>query len=342
MPSRSLKAESLLVGIQASAGSAASSFVKMGEVGVTPGIRGQVDVFEAANQRIPSDLDNGAEWAEIGFESRIFFNAIGYFLASAFGAPTTTTLTDAGAKKHVWTIRGDSFPTRKLLTLQKGNSTDSEQWIDCFVNQLGWSGERLGTYNFTGRLIGQPHTRTSLNGSPTTITKERARARKTGFYMSDSLANLATALGTNTTFGTIWGGKVFSFNFSTADMSHPKWVFNPATTNWDDYIEDSITPTIEVVTEANAAAMDPTASTSMMYALRNGSVRYLAAKVLSPTAIVATDYYMFLWEAAAQLNIENMDVQDTQGVVSFPWRWNVIDDGSFSLRITVVNTTASY
>lgn len=342
MPSRSMKTETINIGIQSFQGTAASTFYRMSEVGVTRGFRGQVDVFEAANKRIPADLDVSAEWSETQFESRIFFDPMGPLLVSAFGLPTTTALTDAASYKHVWTIRDDSFPTRKFLSIKKGNSTDAELQLDNFVNQLGWSVERMGPYSFTGRMIGQAINRSTI-GSNTALGRFRALARKTGFYMSDSVANLenaTTGMGVDTgsvTYGTIWPGDVFSFNFTTADMSHAKWTLNPNSAQWDDYIEDSITPTIEVVAEANSAAMDSSASTSMMYALRNNSVRYIGGKVMSINPIVATDYYMFKWEAAVQLNVENMDEQDTQGAVSFPWRFNVIDDGTFALKLTLHN-----
>ena len=315
MPSRSQKVETLNIGVQAAAGTAATTLYRMSEVSVTPGVRGQVDVFEAANKRIPSDLDVSAEWSETAFDSRVFFDPMAFILAAAFGAPVTTPLAGSGAFKHVWTIRDDTFPTRKLLTVRKGNTTDAEQTIDNFTNQLGWAVERLGAYAFTGRFIGQALARQAI-GAGTTLTRARALARKTGFYFSNSLGSLATAMGADVnpiTYGTPWPGDVFGFNFTTADMSHPKWTLNPTSAVWDDYIEDSITPVIEVQAEANTMAMDNTAATSFLYAMRNNAIRYIGGKVMSIVPAVATDHYMFKWEAATQINVENMDQEKFGG-----------------------------
>jgi hypothetical protein len=345
MPSESMKAQKVYVGIQSSAGVAAAAFKEVKNVGIALGVRGQVDVFEPSNSRIPADVDTSAEWSEAALDGRVFFNSVLYFLASAFGPATRTQDGVTTAWKHVWTVRADHAAVRKLLTVQKG-STHKQQSLDNFVNQLTFAVERQGAYTFTGRMIGQPMTTLGAFGSSSTLTNSRALPRLTGLYYSDSLANLQTALGAvpQVNVGTIWGGgKVFSADFTTADMSHAKWVLNPNTTSWDDYIEDSITPTITTTVEANAQAMDEADASSnsnvgsFMYALRNAKTRYMALKTLSPSVIGSSTWkHMFLVEAAVQASAENLDETDAQGAKAYPFRWQVIDDGAFAMRFTVV------
>lgn len=333
MASRSNRGEKVQIGIQSAAGSVATKLYDASNLGLKLGTRASTDVFEPANARIPSDVDVSAEWMENSIDSRVFYDYIGFLLASAFGAPTTTTLT--GTYKHVWTIRDSSFPARKLLTIQKGNATNSEQSLDNFVKQIGWSVERTGSYAMTARTVGQPFTNTALGTVNGTAGRVRALAKKTGFYKAATSDALVTALSGPNVAGTTWAGNAFAFAFNTADMAHPKWILNPASSTWADYIDDSISPTIDVTVEANTHAMST--STGLVADMRNNAVVYIGGKVYSTAPISGSEYYLFQWEAAAQIVPDSLDEGDTQGVVSYPFKFQVVDDGAFSLRFTLKN-----
>lgn len=351
MPSESMKAMKFLAGAQVGgAGVETGQYLDVKNVGVQVGIRGQADVFTPSNARIPSDVDNAADWTEAALDSRIFFDSLHLFLSSAFGAATITNITASQSWKWVWTVRADHAVPRVLLSYQWGSTSGhKKQSLDNFMNQFSFAVERLGAYAFTGRSIGQPWTTIgAFDTSPTPIavSNNRALARKTGFYMSgtgasNTLANLATQMGTATTFGTPWSGKTFSAEFATGDMSNPKWVLNPLSSSWDDYIEADIAPTITTTVEGNATAMDEATTGSLMHTMRNGITKYVGLKTLGNTIGTSSDLYLFQIEAAAMLTVDSLDPGDTQGALSYPFRWTVVDDGSFALRLTLQNNRAT-
>lgn len=250
MAGRSIATQRLLLQKEVTPGTAVTNAMKevLG-LRVMPGYGVEGDSYKASGFKVPTSYVKNSEVGTHTVETIQEFNAFTYVATGAFGAPTSTGVTDAvgDATEHVYTLDANGADTKATFTMIYGDATQSIQATHFFFNTLGVTIQRGQLTLTTSAMSYKPTTGAAIPGSGiTTVGTIPVAGRYWDVYADDSWATL----GTTKLLAAYEGGIDFG------DKYTPDWVINSALASFDSIIEnDDLEPSANLTLGFDATAV---------------------------------------------------------------------------------------
>lgn len=319
MPERSALAQGVQIGVEATPGTNVAANKKFNSIGIDASMTAEMQEFRAMGNKYKTVIVEGKEWVEADLSGAGNYEELTYMFASCLVAPGAPTTSDTTAKTWTFGPATSGEDTVKTMTVEVGGPVRAHKFNYGLVTEIEIDMSRDGV-EISGAMIGQRISdNITMTVGPTTLPEVPILPTDIDVFLDTTSAGLGTTKLTRVVNATIHLG----------DRFNPVWVLNTANNSFVAHVESEPSATITLLMEADAEGM------AALTQMRAGSTKFIRIKATSPTlAGAVTVFYSLTWDAAIKVS-EPGDFDETDGLFTIEWTFEMVHDGTWGKAFTV-------
>jgi hypothetical protein len=324
MPERSALAQGVQVGVETTPGTNVAANKKFNSIGIDAGIETEMQGFRAFGNKYKTILVEGKEWTEGELTGSPTYDELTYLFASCLVSPGAPSTSDTTARTWTFNPATSAEDTVKTFTVEVGGNVRAHKFNYGLVTEIEIDMSRDGI-EMGGTMIGQRLSdNITLTAGPTALPQVPIVPTDIDVYLDTTSAGLGTTKLT----------RVVNCTITLGDRFNPVWVLNSANNSYVAHVEAEPTATVVLLMEADAEGM------AALTQMRAGTTKFMRVKATSPVlAGAATVFHSLTWDMAVKVS-EPGDFDDTDGLYTIEWTFEMVHDGTWGKAMTValVNT----
>lgn len=319
MPERSALAQGVQIGVEATPGTNVAANKKFNSIGIDASMTAEMQEFRAMGNKYKTIIVEGKEWVEADLTGAGNYEELTYMFASCLVSPGAPVTSDTTARTWTFGPATAAEDTVKTMTVEIGGAVRAHKFNYGLVTEIELDMSRDGI-EISGAMIGQRISdNITLTPAPTTLPEVPILPTDIDVYLDSTSGGLGATKLTRVVNATIHLG----------DRFNPVWVLNTANNSFVAHVEGEPSATITLLMEADAEGMN------QLTQMRAGSTKFLRIKATSPTlAGAATVFYSLIWDAAIKVS-EPGDFDETDGLFTIEWTFEMVHDGTWGKAYTV-------
>lgn len=324
MPERSTRTQGTQIGVETVAGTGVAANKRLQSIDFNLGGQGETMAFKPQGNKFNTVVAPAREWSVFPITGRPVYDEIRYVFAGIIGASTDTVVSTTG-QQHVFTPNATAEDAIKSFTIEKGDATRAHKAAYGLINDITLTINR-GEVTLSGGGIAQRLTDAiTLTAAPTILPQIPILPIEFDLFVDATRAGLGT---TKLLRG-------FSAVFSYGNRFGQVWPLNSALTSFGAHYEGDPTATLSLTMSADASGM------AYLTNFRAGSSVFVRLKSTSATVIGAGPaVYSLQIDAVCKINALT-PFADQDGLYAINWPTTIVDDGTWPMRVTLVDATAS-
>lgn len=323
MTERATIFQTVQIGVEGTAGTAAAANKKLLALGISPAVKAETLPFRAMGNKFRSLVVPGKEWVTAKLSGVATYTDLIYALASvlAYAAPVQQESTAA----YKWTFAPDTdaADTVKTFTVEQGSTERAHRFTNGLVTALTLAFSRSGI-EVSGEMLGRALSDgITMTESPTEIALVPVLPTQVDVYLADTQAGLdeASAL-----------SRVLTAEWAISNRFGP--VFPLATASGTGFaatVETEPATSLKLKMEADAEGM------ALLTTLRAGSSKFVRIKATGDE-IDDPYYYDFQLDFAGKVE-DVSDFSDEDGIFAIEWTLSAVHDSTWAkaMQIDIIN-----
>lgn len=319
--------QTVQLGVETTAGSAAAANKLLQSVEIQPGISLETKSYRAMGHKFPSLIVPTKEGMQAKISGAATYTELVYLLSSllSYAAPAQ----QGGTIAYLWTFAPSTTAadTVKTFTVEQGSSVRAHKFTYGQVTELEIAFSRAGI-DVSGNMIGRKLAdNISMTATPTALELVPVLPEDVDIYLADTAAGLNSATALARAISVSWkmGGRFGPF--------YP--LASSGSAGFAGVVEKEPKLTCKLLMEADAEGM------GLLTTARAGDSKFLRIKALGD--LIASTYYYKL-QIDAALKVEGVgEFRDEDGIYALEWEFSGVHDATWgkSTQISIINKLSS-
>lgn len=322
MAERSTLTQATQLGIEVTAGSAASANKKLLGTMIDLSIKSDVKVYRPSGGKFSTVTALGKEWSEAKIDGPLTYTDWVYLMAGnvAYAAPVQQGGTDA----YLWTSTPSQSgaDVRKTYTVEQGSSVRAHKAAYGLINSFGYTINRNEAKVKGAMLLNQIEDAITMTSTPDEIDLVPVLPSQVCVYADDVASDIGDTRMT----------RVFSIDWDYSNRFAAVWPLDCSLTGFAAHVETEPKPILKLLVAADSVGM------GYLDKMRAGDRKFIRIEATG-AEIEDGNTYKIRHDISAEV-IGVSEFKDEQGVYALEWTFQAIyyESWARAFRFYVTNT----